>query len=136
MRSAPIAGNRRCLHYAAVIGLKHALLSLAALIALAACGQSLPDDHVLAEAIERKVLSRRPELHLERYARFYAHGPRASVHGVYVFSNVGLQPIVGRAGETVWTTLDALPVISDGGCGVLILDYDAAADELRSFNCS
>jgi hypothetical protein len=107
-----------------------------ALIALGAWWRILPADDILAARIERQVLSRRPDLGLDRYARFYAHGAHGSVWGVYVHSNVGYQPIVGRAGETVWTAPTDLPVISDGGCGVLILDYDAIADALRSFACS
>jgi hypothetical protein len=107
-----------------------------AIFALGAWQRSLPADDVLAARIDRKVMSRRPGLSLDRYARFYAHSAGGSVSGVYVFSNVGYQPIVGRAGETVWTRPTDLPVISDGGCGVLLLDYDAIADVLRSLECS
>jgi len=136
VRFPPIADIRRFLQSGGVASPKHILSFLAALIALGACRQALPSNDAVAARIERKVLSRHPDVHLERYARFYAHGPNASVQAVYVHANVGYEPIVGRSGETVWTTPDALPVIYDGGCSVLVIEYDAAADALQSFRCS
>ena len=112
------------------------LLSLVAAATVGGCRQSLPENGVLATRIERQVVASHPDVRLERYARFYAHGPNASIQAVYVYANVGYEPMYGRSGQTVWTTPAELPVISDGGCTVLNIEYDAVADALRSVRCN
>lgn len=113
-----------------MLGPKPSRLCLAVLIAACGYQPSLPDNNSLGARIERHVQSAHPQLRLDRYARFYAHTPDATVRAIYVDAR-----IVGQPGESVWTLENELPLVSDAGCGVVMIEYDAANDAVRSSRC-
>ena len=91
----------------------------------AACGKASADASLAVE-IENKVVAARPDLPIARYARVYAHQPDGTVTAIY--SGVG--------GTSRWTTPDKLPVIYDGGCGVLTVRYDQKRHRLIGVDCN
>jgi hypothetical protein len=105
-------------------------LLLLMVMAGGSCQQSLPDNGALAARIERQVQAAHPHLDFTRYARFYAHAPNSAVEAIYVDAQIR-----GRPGETRWTAQSDLPNIEDAGCGVVMIEYDAAKDVLRSSRC-
>ena len=111
---------------------------LVALTALAGGGRgsTAPTDFALANEIERQVGATRPDIPLQRYARFYARVDDETVAGVYAYANEGYEPIAGRAGEIVWTSREALPVIHDGGCTVLSINFDVRTNRLTRLECN
>ena len=113
-------------------------LATIAAAALAACGQGESgfDSKAVAAEIEREVAARHPGAKPERHARFYARMADGSVRGIWAFANEGIDPIVGKAGEIVWTLPNDLPLINDGGCAVLNIEYDLERHSLRSFSCN
>gem|GEM_PF-3746019 len=120
-----------------MVGWKPILIATAALLALEACGDRLPDDRTLAAEIEAKVAATRPDIKLARHARFYAHEPDGSVKGVWVYGDEDSDAIldVGRTGEIVWTKPEDLPIVYDAGCMVIIVAYDTKTHRLRYVAC-
>lgn len=83
----------------------------------------------LMDKIEAKVTLPPGSNPLAAYSRFYAwvDGTHAKVHAIYVSDT---SP--GRK----WTTTDSLPVVLDGGCSIIELNYGVASDRVEWVVCN
>lgn len=110
------------------------LRSLAAALALlSACGPAAASDpEALMARIEAGVAMPRESYPLASYERAYAWDPHAPGHSkvVAIYLHLG-----GRPGRR-WVAPDALPVVMDGGCGVVSLRYDIASGRIESIACN
>lgn len=87
----------------------------------------------LMDQIERQVRLPEGADRLESYARYYAWQQREDgfrkVVAVY-------QNLTGERPGRHWVTETELPVIMDGGCGVITLSYDLAAQRIEHVSCN
>ncbi len=85
------------------------------------------------ERIERDVRLPAGADALYSYSRFYAWQEREDGvrKVVAVYQNLTPAPRGGR-----WVTEDELPLISDGGCGVISLSYDVATQRIEHVSCN
>jgi hypothetical protein len=113
-----------------------AMTSLALIGSLIACASGDRDHDDLAADIERQVVAAHPDVHLERFARFYAHDGEGSVTAIYLFANEGHEPIIGKVGERRWTAREKLPLVNDGGCWVINVKYNVPRHQLVSVECN
>ena len=111
-------------------------LSLAIVALCTACGESNSTDMDLARRIENEVMSCRPDLNLDEYARYYVRGPEDNVTGVYLFSNEALEHLMGKRGLSQWVSDDAIPKVDDGGCSVLNVRYHEPTETLVYASCN
>jgi hypothetical protein len=100
------------------------------------CAPPVGSDRATAAEIERQVVAAHHGLSLDRYARFYAREADGSVRAIWLFADKGHEPMVGKAGQSVWTAPGKLPVVEDGGCAVLTIRYDAAHKRPASVECN
>lgn len=75
---------------------------------------------------------------LDRYVRYYSgewvDGARR-VRGVFLVASIAALTQRGGVTGIRVVTSDDLPDISDGGCGVIELEYDVASDHVISLAC-
>jgi hypothetical protein len=111
-----------------------AIIGACALIA--ACDFSKSSDSVLASKIERQAIAAHPDFDVARYARFYSHGNAGFVSGIYLFANEGYEPYYGKTGHSYWVSSSDLPIVDDGGCSVINVNYNSLTKTLISFTCN
>ena len=112
------------------------LLIVAGMCALAlGCTRATPDG-VTSTEIERQFAAAHPDVPLDRVARFYARERDGSIRAIYLFANEGYDPIEGKAGQSTWTSPDDLPLVFDGGCSVINVNYDPVNRKLKSVYCN
>ena len=99
------------------------------------CGASEPTNEAVVTEIERQFRAAHPEVELRRFARFYAR-QNGAVEGVYSYADEGVEPMEGRVNEVVWTRLGDLPVIHEGGCGVISISFDVKSKKLHRVECN
>jgi hypothetical protein len=102
-------------------------MSLLCFLALAGCTPA-DRDAVLANKIEREVVSVRTDVRLGQYARYYAHEQDGSVRAIYVLGGTD-------AGKSIWRSLEGLPSSADNGCTVLFVRYDVKREKLLNAMC-
>jgi hypothetical protein len=81
-------------------------------------------------AIERSVVLPRGAEPLTKYSRHYASvGDEAHrvIRGIY---------LLGDGTGVVVTTADRLPVVFDGGCSVITVEYDALSSAFLEVSCN
>ena len=119
-------------------------LPLLALLLATACGQapaqgnqaggpSVTEETVIMDRIEHDIRLPVSAGAVSSYARYYAwHQEKGGVRNVVaVWQNLtGEQP--GRH----WVTESQLPVIMDGGCGVVSFSYNAATQSIERVACN
>ena len=90
----------------------------------------LPLHDVLMKDIERQLQLPRGAQPLHDYDRFYALEPRGKrVIGVYVLSS--------KAGQRRWLEdYRKLPSVLDGGCAIVNVRYDIAAESIEAAFCN
>jgi hypothetical protein len=81
-------------------------------------------------AIERSVVLPRGAEPLEKYSRHYASvGDKAHrvIRGIY---------LLGDGTGVVITTAEKLPVVFDGGCSAITVEYDAVSSTFLEVSCN
>lgn len=82
------------------------------------------------QTIERSVVLPRGSEPVLAFARYYAsvsqNGHRI-IRGIYV---------LGDNAQVVITTAEKLPMILDGGCGVVTIEYDASTEAFLRVSCN
>ena len=101
---------------------------------VAAAAASADRRELLMDEIEGKLVMPAGAKPLASYARSYAYDEKEKatpglVIGIYDSLTRDRKP--GRR----WVTQDALPKISDGGCGIVVVRYDPAAGKVVSAFC-
>ena len=100
-----------------------------ALPLLAACVHNSRTDEHLAKSIEATVTLPAGASTLTSYRRYYAwvDGKSDTVEAVY-----------DRSGppSRLWLSHDDLPIILDGGCGVIHFTYDLASRTVHDLRCN
>lgn len=91
------------------------------------------NEQAIMERIEREVRLPEGAGALASYARYYAWQQRddgvRKVIAVYV-------NVTGESPGRYWVAENALPVIMDGGCGIISLSYDVAAGRIEHVACN
>ncbi len=87
----------------------------------------------LMDQIERQVRLPEGAGRLETYASYYAWQPRDDGYRkvVAVYQN-----LTGERPGRHWVAENEFPVIMDGGCGVISLSYDVAAQRIEHVTCN
>ena len=92
------------------------------------------EQQAIMDRIERKVRLPEGADPLTSYERSYAWQQREDgtrrVMGVY------LSPDVGESRGRRWVAENALPMIVDGGCGMIRLSYDVATQRIERVTCN
>ena len=104
-------------------------LLIALIPLLTACVHHVDPQERLMQAIEASVSLPPGASPLSTYRRHYAWAESQSglVEAVYV-----------RGGEPdrLWLDRDHLPIVQDGGCGVVTFSYDVASGRAKSLRCN
>ena len=110
-----------------------ALAILAAAALFGAAPAPAGDQQTLMARIEARVVMPRGADPIAGYRRTYAWDPHAPpgsrVLALYMRTDANW---VGR----FWVPSDELPVVMDGGCGIVTLTYDVADDRVEQIGCN
>jgi len=93
--------------------------------------QTPADPNVIMDRIEARIVMPAGASPLTLYGRYYAWEPRddgvRKVLGTYVR---------GERPERHWVRQNELPLVLDGGCGIVTLTYDPDADRIERVECN
>lgn len=70
-------------------------------------------------------------LALGEYDRYYAYDNWGNVLGIYIASGSETRP-----GSRKWVPLAELPIILDGGCGIVNIEFDLLSQKVVSTYCN
>jgi hypothetical protein len=91
------------------------------------------DQQALMARIEARVVMPRGADPIAGYRRTYAWDPHAPpgsrVLAVYMRTDANWT-------QRLWVAADQLPVVMDGGCGIVTLTYDVANDRVERIGCN
>ncbi len=107
------------------------LLNLAATFSTNAAVPPPPQTPIM-DQIEARVRLPRGAEPLPRYRRFYAFNRRDRGRVDAVYSLYERNPQSGR----LWVRPDQLPLIDDGGCGVITFSYVIATQRFENIACN
>jgi hypothetical protein len=113
----------------------------------AAAAQALQPDPVTSpevtqeavmDLIERQVRLPRGARPLASYARFYAWQRRTDGvrKVVATYTGQSIADVTGAGPGRHWVAENALPVVMDGGCGIISLSYDVATQRIEHVDCN
>ena len=112
------------------------LTMVCAVTTLSSACQREPNDVLdIPVQIEAQVREQRPDLDLNRYARFYAR-ETGDISAVYVLGGTNHQGRNLGPGTITWVPVDGLPVIMDGGCSVVNVRYNEETKSEVSVFCN
>jgi hypothetical protein len=115
------------------------LIALSATGPLSACSDAEEPRHSkLMDQIEKRVRMPVGSRPLAEYARYYAFDKKGRVTAVYT---TWVEPDVAslnlRAGQRRWVSDEGhLPLIFEGGCGVVEVIFDPATDKVERAECN